>query len=170
MTRSWVLGSGFATFLVWSLAGCKQNDVGAPCNHGQLSPPREPVITFPALACDQLLCVYGEDVDPPAGACEQDIDCALEGATETFACVEGTCRLRPKHVLERSMCSRYCSSDADCASTAKGTACETGFACAPLMSLGDQCCEKVCTCRDDLDVERASKLAKACAEGTAPGC
>src|SRR5688572_33249047 len=42
------------------LTACPQGDVGAPCNHGSVEPPSSKLVTFPALSCSDLLCVYGE--------------------------------------------------------------------------------------------------------------
>lgn len=168
LSRGRSLGVALAAFV--GLCGCAQDDLGAPCNHSVLATPREPVITFPALACDELLCVYGERVVEPAGVCTSDSDCEVPGSTGVFECVEQACRVRNEHVLERSMCSQYCGDDNDCADAVSDTTCKTGFACAPLMSLGEQCCQKVCVCRDNLDVATTDTLAQACAEGTAPGC
>ncbi|HWB78776.1 MAG TPA: hypothetical protein VG755_27630 [Nannocystaceae bacterium] len=152
--------------LALAFAACARTDVGAPCNHGPGQIPQEPVITFPALACDQLLCVFAESIAPPEDPCETKLDC---GTDERFACVEGRCELVGQYVLERSMCSANCGSDSDC-EAADDTACSSGFACTPLMSLGEQCCEKVCVCRDELDVGSLAELEQQCEAGTAAGC
>jgi hypothetical protein len=124
------------------------------------------VITFPALACDQLLCVFAEAIDPPEDSCVSDADCNED---ERFTCVEQRCKLATEYVLERSMCSAECSSDDDC--DAQGdTACHTGFACTPLLSLGEHCCEKVCVCKDELDAASLDTLEQQCEAGTAVGC
>lgn len=149
---------------------CNQSDVGAPCQHANRALPTEPTITFPALACDQLLCVLGESFLPPEAPCEVDADCDVQSGVESFDCVEGRCVVAQDTVLERSMCSATCGNDADCADPADGTRCEGGFACVPLMSLGPMCCEKVCVCRDGLDVARSETLQDACELGTAVGC
>jgi hypothetical protein len=149
--------------------GCVQSDVGAPCNHGGISAPQEPVITFPALACDELLCVYGESAEPPAEPCRSHADCNTDGL-DRFICNEGTCELAIGHVLTRSMCSRECSADTDCSGGAEDTACRTGFTCAPIQSLGDFCCESVCVCKDDLSPTMVEDLRNECASGDARGC
>jgi len=82
---------------------------------------------------------------------------------------EDRCELNPNHVIARSMCTEECTEDADCVGE-DGTACQGGFACAPVAALGSLCCQKLCVCRDDLDVAAAELLALECAEGTAPGC
>ncbi len=158
--------------VVAALAGapaCAKSDVGAPCNHGGLDAPQEPVITFPALACEQLMCVYAESLAPPADPCETAAQCNDAGG-DRFRCVSGRCELGMKHVLERSMCSQTCDEEADCQGGDDDTSCRTGFTCAPLLELGDFCCEKVCVCRDDLDVAAAEDLAADCASGDAAGC
>jgi hypothetical protein len=150
--------------------GCPRSDVGAPCNHGQLDPPRTPTVSFPALACDQLMCVYANADEPPAAPCESDTDCNAAGAPERFECIAGACQVSATHVLSRSMCSQRCESDADCEDGDRSTACETGFRCARIQSLGDFCCEKLCVCRDDLDEAAATMREEGCAAGTLRGC
>lgn len=151
--------------------GCSQSDVGAPCQHAQRDVPTEPVISFPSLACDQLLCVFAETINAPPDPCASDADCAeMAGGVDTFVCEDGQCSAAQDAVLERSMCSTTCDSDDDCASFVDGTTCEAGFTCAPLMALGDFCCQKVCVCRDGLDVATADRLEEACLASDVPGC
>jgi hypothetical protein len=165
-TKRW---SAAGAFVAWLLPACVQSDVGAPCNHGPRDAPRESAITYPALACDELMCVYAESADPPVDPCQTEIDCNVDGGTR-FDCVEGRCELALDHVLERSMCSRPCGSDADCDDGSVDTACNSGFMCTPLLSLGKQCCQKVCACRDDLAIGDLEELAEDCAAGDSPGC
>lgn len=160
---------GAALGLVCAVS-CNRSDVGAPCQHAGGDVPSEPLISFPALACDQLLCVFGERLTPPAEACESDADCASMSGVDDFLCDDGRCVVAQDTVLERSMCSATCEADSECADFADGTRCQTGFTCAPLMRLGDFCCEKVCVCRDGLNVAEAEKLEADCAAGDVPGC
>lgn len=149
---------------------CNQSDVGAPCQHAGGQVPSEPLISFPALACDQLLCVVGESFLPPAEPCERDADCQALSGVDTYVCEQQQCVVAAEAVLQRSMCSATCDADADCAEFAEGTHCESGFTCAPLMSLGPFCCQKVCVCRDGLDIARAESLEAACQASDVPGC
>lgn len=152
-------------------AGCSQSDVGAPCQHAQGDVPSDPVISFPSLACEQLLCVFGETINAPPEPCDSDADCTrMSGGVDSFVCENNLCAVAQETVLERSMCSTTCDSDAECADFVDGTRCETGFTCAPLMSLGDFCCQKVCVCRDGLDVAGSDKLEAACQDSDVPGC
>jgi hypothetical protein len=160
--------------------GCNQGDVGAPCNHGSVDPPSTKLVTFPALSCNDLLCVYGEEKVLPSVACAQDSDCNNVGSDQIFECVidgsgNGDCALSLDYVLQRSMCSKRCSTDDDCKNTkatnrpvAKETSCNTGFACARIQQLGEFCCEKLCVCNDDLP--DTSELDLGCANATQPGC
>lgn len=148
------------------LTACPQGDVGAPCNHGSVTPPTSELVTFPALSCSDLLCVYGEDQTVPMGtACDTDLDCnSAAGTTESvFECIitndVGECRLSLDYVLERSMCSKTCESTDDCNNSSLSnrptvdddeTACELGFSCTVLQGLGQFCCQKLCVCNDDL--------------------
>lgn len=164
--RAWIPGALMAMPIV---AGCSTSDVGAPCNHGQLDPPTTATVTFPALACDQLLCVYAEDDEPPQDPCEAHAECNPDGG-DRFRCEQGSCVLASTRVLERSMCSQTCESDVDCAGGAANTACESGFACARIQSFGELCCEKLCVCRDDLDVAGIAQRDEQCENGTLMGC
>ena len=166
----------FARTLVLAAIGsvslaCNRSDVGAPCQHAGGDTPSDPLISFPALACDQLMCVFGEDEETPSDPCADDADCVQQaGGVDTFECVSGRCAVKAEHVLERSMCSMKCDSDSDCEGGSEDTHCATGFACAPLMSLGDFCCQKVCVCRDDLATAQAQDLEDACAANDVSGC
>lgn len=174
--------AAFAT----TLAACPKGDVGAPCNHGQVEPPESKLVTFPALSCNELLCIYADERPPPDDSCTAGDDqfCnAADPDVERFECVtaagenSGVCRLKIEYVLERSMCSKKCSSDADCKDggptkkvVVEGTKCETGFSCAKIQTLGQFCCESLCVCNDDLAVGTANDIAEACDNGTQEGC
>ncbi len=149
---------------------CNRSDVGSPCQLAGGDVPNEPLISFPSLACDQLLCVFGESFTPPAEPCETNADCTELSGVEAYICDDGRCVVGQDTVLQRSMCSATCSSDADCVDPVDGTRCASGFTCAPLMTLGDWCCQKVCVCRDGLDVAASEDLEAACAIGDVPGC
>lgn len=153
---------------VATMAGCRSTDVGAPCNHGFQDPPQQPVVTYPALSCNDLMCVYNETVEVPADACGSDADCNAGQTDQRFACAEGQCELRDDFVLSRSMCSMRCESDADCGSGYEGTQCQTGFACARVQRLGEFCCEKLCVCRDDLG--NTAELDRVCEAGDLECC
>jgi hypothetical protein len=149
------------------LGGCSQNDVGAPCNHGNQPAPQQPVVTYPSLNCDELMCVYNESIEIPPDPCTTHEECNEGQSEAVFECVEATCRIRNDYVLSRSMCSRQCESDADCAGGYEGTECRTGFSCARVQRLGDFCCEKLCVCRDDLG--NTAAIDRACSEENACG-
>lgn len=172
---------GFAAaLLVPCLLGCPKGDVGAPCNHGDVEPPESKLVTFPALSCDDLLCVYADEDEPPAGGCGDDLDCNPTNEGK-FECVKddpngsGTCKLKIDYVLERSMCSTKCDDDNDCKDggpteqvVVDDTNCATGFACARIQSLGKFCCEKLCVCNDDLGV--TTELDDNCSRNAQEGC
>lgn len=172
-----------------TLTACPKGDVGAPCNHGETTPPESKLVTFPALSCDELLCVYADDEEAPPGSCDPDTPAGNATCNEAdpsktrFECVagntegSGSCRLRNQYVLERSMCSKRCSSDADCQSAGitqqvvvDDTACESGFSCARIQTLGEFCCEKLCVCKDDLNQVAAEDLEAACSSAMQEGC
>jgi hypothetical protein len=160
---------------------CARGDVGAPCNHGDVEPPESKLVTFPALSCNDLLCVYADEEEPPAAPCGDDLDCNVDASSTKFECVKddpnepGECGLRIDYVLERSMCSVKCSSDADCADggvgervVADNTQCSTGFSCARIQTLGKFCCEKICVCNDDLG--DTTDINSKCSSSTQEGC
>jgi hypothetical protein len=148
------------------LTACPQGDVGAPCNHGTVEAPSSKLVTFPALSCSDLLCVYGEEKTVPETPCDGDEDCNATAGEAIFECVippdatSGSCKLSLDYVLERSMCSKTCETTADCNNSSLSnrptvdddqTACATGFSCTVLQRLGQFCCERLCVCNDDLD-------------------
>ncbi len=160
--------------LVPLLSACPKGDVGAPCNHGSVAPPESKLVTFPALSCNDLLCVYADEAKAPAGGCNTDMDCnaANTDGKNRFACVSGECQLSLNYVLNRSMCSRKCESDADCKDGGptekvefEGNACNGAFKCVIIQQLGEFCCEKLCVCEDDLSIATADKLAEDCSNG-----
>ncbi|MEM6996871.1 MAG: hypothetical protein AAF721_40590 [Myxococcota bacterium] len=153
------------------LPGCETTDIGAPCNHGPAEPSEALTVTFPALSCNELVCVYSDKQEPPEGSCEAHADCNEPGTTEApFRCEEGRCRLSPEHILQKSMCSEFCTEDADCADADPTTKCATGFACLPPQDLGPYCCQPMCLCRDDLDLATALDRKAECDAGTHAGC
>ena len=139
-------------------------------------------MTFPALSCNDLLCVYADEEEPPAANCNEDQTCNMvDPSVNRFECVipegmtAGNCRLRIDYVLERSMCSKRCGNNDDCKNGGVGkkfvvddTECQTGFECARIQSLGEFCCEKLCVCRDDLGA--TMDLDNKCSAGTQEGC
>jgi len=159
-----------AMLLVPMLTACPKGDVGAPCNHGDVDPPDSKVVTFPALSCNDLLCVYADDAKAPAVACTGPAECnAADSTKQRFACDNGTCKLNSTYVLERSMCSRTCETSDDCKDgglgkqvRAKDTNCDSGFECVQIQKLGEFCCQKLCVCSDDLSAGTVDTLATEC--------
>lgn len=162
------------------VGACGRGDVGAPCNHGRVEPPESKLVTFPALACNDLLCVYADEEEAPSIDCSDNLACDSSGEGK-FECVvptgsnTGSCKLRVDYVLERSMCSKKCSDDADCRDggptqqvVVDDTTCSRGFKCARIQTLGKFCCEKLCVCEDDLGV--TSDIDTKCSMGTQEGC
>lgn len=161
-----------ALLIVPLLTACPKGDVGAACNHGDVQPPDALVVTFPALSCNDLLCVYADSTRPPDGGCSDNAACnkdVTDGKTR-FQCIDGNCKLSSTYVLERSMCSRTCSTNDDCKDggigkkvRSKETNCERGFECTEIQKLGEFCCRKLCVCSDDLIQGFIDDLKKECA-------
>lgn len=171
MHRAFLL---FAPFIAAAtlLTGCPYGDVGAPCSHGKIEPLPTRRVTFPALSCDNLLCIYAEEREVPEQGCDDDSDCN-PGGTAGNVCDSGTCKIGIEHVLKYSMCSKKCVTDDDCKNTgmtskkrpaAKETACEGGFVCTRIQRLGEFCCEPMCVCQKYLGADDA-KLNSDCVEG-----
>ncbi|MEM9456393.1 MAG: hypothetical protein AAGF11_19585 [Myxococcota bacterium] len=179
-TPQTMVGLGAAALLL--VGACGRGDVGAPCNHGQVEPPESKLVTFPALACNDLLCVYADEDEAPTLPCTVGGgECDVSGKPDKFECIvpdgenTGSCRLRVDHVLERSMCSKKCSDDSDCRDggptqrvVVSDTTCENGFVCARIQTLGKFCCEKLCVCEDDLGT--TMDIDDKCSSGMQEGC
>lgn len=159
-----------ASLLLAALAvgpGCTRGDVGAPCDHGSTTPPQSLTVSFPAMSCNELVCLYGNESKPGVTECKKTEDCK---DPERFACntATGTCELNTDFVLRNSMCSRPCSSESDCKNQGFNrylhgeTNCEGGFACRILQSKGSLCCEKLCVCKDYMDSEPSQDLLDQC--------
>lgn len=165
------LGGALSLLCLAVSLGCEVSDLGSPCNHGPNEPQEDLTVTFPALSCNALLCVYADRQDPPGTSCQSHAECNDGDASSgAFVCVDGECTVSGTHVLSRSMCSQFCSADSDCSDAAPDTHCKTGFACVPPQDLGRYCCQSMCVCRDDLDLPGALERAALCKSGTHPGC
>ncbi|MGB1274885.1 MAG: hypothetical protein ACPG77_03970 [Nannocystaceae bacterium] len=167
-TASTILG---ALALTTIMTACPRGDVGAPCNHGSVSPPPAELVTFPALSCNDLLCVYANDSEAPQLQCTEDSEC--DDRSGTFACDQqrGVCELDLTFVLNKSMCSKRCTSEADCEDggitdrvLAAETKCDQGFTCQIVQSLGQFCCRKLCICKDDFNDVNGEMLQARCEE------
>lgn len=159
-----------ALLIVPLLTACPKGDVGASCNHGDVQPPDSKVVTFPALSCNDLLCVYADDAKAPNAECAGDAQCnEADPSKNRFQCQAGSCKLSSTYVLERSMCSRTCASNDDCKDggigkkvQAKETNCDSGFECTEIQKLGEFCCRKLCVCKDDLSAGSLDTLKNEC--------
>lgn len=159
-----------ALLIIPLLTACPKGDVGASCNHGDVQPPDSLVVTFPALSCNDLLCVYADSSKAPDDPCTNDAMCnAADSSKNRFQCQQGNCKLSSTYVLERSMCSRTCETSDDCKDggigkqvLAKETNCDTGFECVQIQKLGEFCCQKLCVCNDDLSAGTVETLKTEC--------
>lgn len=162
-----------ALLLIPLLGACPQADLGAPCNHGSVEPPDSKLVTFPALSCNDLLCIYADEEKAPEATCADDTECnKVDPGAGRFACVNSKCELSLTYVLKRSMCSKRCESDSDCADggptdkvLSDDTSCVGAFKCVIIQQLGEFCCERLCVCEDDLSEATAEQLANDCADG-----
>lgn len=162
-----------AMLLVPLLSACPKGDVGASCNHGDVQAPESQVVTFPALSCNDLLCVFAQSDPTPKEDCkvngmDNDAKCNADGGTR-FQCINNNCKLSSTYVLQRSMCSRTCADDADCKDGGIGkkvladdSTCSSEFKCARIQKLGEFCCQKLCVCGDDLSLDSLKDLDAAC--------
>ncbi len=166
-----------AALLVPILSACPSGDVGAPCNHGDVEPPQAETVTFPALSCNDLLCVYADTNKPEVEACVDDAQCNEGQDQPRFECSSGQCRLNLNYVLERSMCSKSCEVDGDCQDggitdrvLAPETNCNGTFKCVVIQKLGEFCCRPLCVCTDDLNEAVTDELEQECMQGGAAAC
>ncbi len=167
-TASTIVGALALTSL---MTACPRGDVGAPCNHGSVDPPPAELVTFPALSCNDLLCVYANDAEAPQIPCTMDTEC--DDGEGKFACntTRGRCELSLTFVLNKSMCSKRCTTTADCEDggitdrvLAAETKCQNGFTCQVVQSLGQFCCRKLCICNDDFNEVNSEMLQARCEE------
>ncbi len=174
MARSHRIAPLVSALLIAVAPACPSGDLGAPCNHGSIEPPESKLVTFPSLICGDDLCIYADDAKAPTSPCTTDDECnAASPDEDRFACVDQRCELSLNYVLTRSMCSKRCESDADCADggpldavLAEESACRGGFRCVVLQQLGRFCCEPLCVCTDDISEATVEKLGAECADGT----
>jgi hypothetical protein len=150
-----------------------EHGIGAPCSHGvPASEIDSKIVTFPALDCDALVCVYADIAVAPAGTCMSDLECnAADPSLGRFECAlpDTECRLSPDYIAERSFCSDFCENDDECGD-AEPSACATGFSCVALASIGSAGCRGVCACNDDVDLATSTDVREDCLAGTAPAC
>ncbi len=148
------------------------NVVGEACDLSNLDIESVFLDLEPNDVCGQgNYCLYAPEEAAPSEDCTDDEQC---GGNGEFYCdlEEGRCALDPAFIEERSMCTQTCDTAADCVGV-DGTACESGFSCEPIASLGSLCCQPVCVCNDDLNVAAAEALRQGCEDGTIsemPGC
>lgn len=110
-------------------SACQQPVVGAVCDLGGPSLATASVLTSPVLDCETRACLKV----PPSAA-------GLPSGARPLSANEG-------------MCTAACEADADCEAVA-GSPCQGGFTCGvpQVLTVGASCCEKVCVCRDYLDI------------------
>lgn len=119
--------------------------------------------------CNGGYCLYADTFQAPIQTCESDEGCGSEDGRLYCDPESGECALNPDFAAARSMCSQNCETADDCIG-ADGTACEGGFSCAPIASLGSLCCQSVCVCNEDLDTAAADELRQECEQSTVAGC
>jgi hypothetical protein len=147
--------------------GQSSEEIGLAC---QLSAvPETYWLELDNASCASGMCLYADTTAAyPQRTCTGDAECTSLG--QGVICgATGWCELDPAHVAARSRCTDTCEDDAECVG-ADGTTCAGGFACVPVSSLGAVCCQRVCVCRDELDVYETSHLAESCEAGLTPGC
>ncbi|HWB82275.1 MAG TPA: hypothetical protein VG755_45235 [Nannocystaceae bacterium] len=156
-----------------STGGTSAHGIGAPCVHELPAGAIESkIVTFPALDCDGLVCVYADSSVAPADMCMGDLECnAADPSLGRFECAlpDAECRLSADYVAARSFCSTFCETSAEC-EDAEPSACATGFSCVALASIGSAGCRGVCACNDDVDVATSTDVRDDCLAGTAPAC
>jgi len=149
--------------------GGGEPNIGAPCDHAGAPLDGDFVIlSRDEAGCAGGLCLYVEDDTAPINFCDVDAECN-EGDDHRFACdsVSHTCNFSPAWKLERSLCSQFCESAADCTVADPSSACATGFACEIVTG---QCCDKVCVCLDDVTPDSFELPTMICEMDPTPEC
>ena len=137
-TRAGGFARSFALVAVGAvvlLGACDDKHIGRPCEIG--TPPPDAgtsggafaTISSPVLACPSRICLLPGD--------ENDATKLNDGA----------------------FCTAGCSTEDDCSDAETGSAsdntdtrCKTGFTCAVATTIGPFCCEKLCICKDFVNV------------------
>lgn len=117
------------------------DDVGAAC----IIPPDYaggPTVN-PDPSCQSGVCMLQAHVQ--IRGCEGPEDCTYD--EHLTGCVDGFCALDTAWAEAHMECTRTCEEDVDCPDT---PGCETGVVCAPIALIGPLCCQKVCTCLDEI--------------------
>lgn len=128
------------------------------------------LITDDIPGCAGDFCVYSSPGGgPPASQCSDDRDCADESGHYYCDLEESRCLVKPEILEQRSFCSAACEADTDCAD-ADTSGCTSGFVCRQMIALGENCCQKVCVCADDVDVATSQELEAECEAGVAACC
>ena len=111
-----------------ALAACSGNPVGRICDLGSNVPdPSESIIASPSLDCVSREClkIPLSNPSPPQGAMYP----------------QGT----------NGLCTASCTTDSDCDRVPESP-CVSGFTCGEATTEGAFCCEKVCICKDYVQV------------------
>jgi hypothetical protein len=142
-------------------------DVGAPCELDVV--PEAYTLDLYDAECGSGMCLFASSTQAnPSEACTTSADC--HGFPNGVICGEsGFCQLDPDYIIAKTMCTDTCVEDSDCVAV-DGSACQSGFVCAPIARLGEACCQPVCACRDDFDEAGAEYLEAQCMDGTEACC
>jgi hypothetical protein len=117
-----------------ALVACSGQPVGRLCDLGSNVPdPSESIISSPSLDCVSRECLKVPLTNPdlPMGAMYP----------------EGT----------NGLCTASCEQDSDC-SRVPESPCVTGFTCGIAVTQGPFCCEKVCICKDYVQIPSTGVL------------
>ncbi len=122
---------------------------GAPCELEGITPEVQVTAMGPQEACEGGICLFA--FSDEVVACDDDADCSAQPPYLT--CGEnGLCVLDPDFVAAETRCTQTCEADDECPDM---PGCGSAVACVPHATLGPLCCEKVCTCLDNLSVSDA---------------
>ena len=104
------------------LAACHGGDIGRPCTNPLGMAPQGNAIGKPEDPCNSQLCL----ITPSADSTQP-------------GCTGGRC-----------ICTAACITDGDCPSGNPFGSCASGYTCAVALTVGSECCDKLCMCKDDL--------------------
>jgi hypothetical protein len=126
--------SAMTRIVLLALVACAGEPVGRKCDLGGEPAPSEVLVNTASLDCVSRTCLrvpLGRDL-PPGG----DYPTGTTG-----------------------LCTAACATDDDCQGVAE-TPCRTGFTCGipPGETVGAECCQKLCVCRDYVALDETGHL------------
>jgi hypothetical protein len=113
----------------------------------------------PDPGCESGVCMLQAHV--PIIGCDGPEDCTYD--EHLTGCVDGFCELDTAWAETQMSCTQTCEADVDCPDI---PGCASGRACAPVALIGPLCCQKVCTCLDEISQDWVNMRVAQCEAAT----